>query len=123
VKANHARNHIYQLITEEGKAVTDINTINELAPAFYKQLFYQDSYWNIFPQVVVKRNLTVEASTWLSRDVTNLEVKEAMFQMHPDKAPGPDGYNAYFFQRNWDMIGGDICKVFHSFFQIWKTSH
>jgi len=81
------------LINEEGKVVTDVDNIKELALAFHKQFFNQDSYWNIFPEVVVKKKLTVEASKWLSRDVTKLEIK-AMFQMHPDKAPGPDVYNA-----------------------------
>jgi len=31
---------------------------------------------------------------WLNRDVSSQEIKSAMFQMHPDKASGPDGYNA-----------------------------
>ena len=68
------------MINEEGKVVTDVDTIKELALAFHKQFFNQDSYWNIFPEVVVKKKLTVEASKWLSRDVTKLEIKEAMFR-------------------------------------------
>ena len=38
------------------------------------------------------------------------------FKYTPDKAPGPDGYNAYFFQKKWDIVGPDTCKAIHSFF-------
>ena len=36
--------------------------------------------------------------------------------MHPEKAPGPDGFNAFFFQKNWNIIGDDICTSILSFF-------
>ena len=36
----------------------------------------------------MKKKLTIEASNWQSRDVINLEIKAAMFHMHPDKSPG-----------------------------------
>lgn len=36
------------------------------------------------------------------------EFKEALFQMHPDKAPGPDGFNPRFFQHFWDSIGDTV---------------
>jgi hypothetical protein len=29
-------------------------------------------------------------------DITKEEVKNAVFQMHSDKAPGPDGFNPTF---------------------------
>jgi hypothetical protein len=31
------------------------------------------------------------------------EVKNALFQMFPTKAAGPDGFPAHFFQRSWDV--------------------
>jgi len=71
---------------------------------------------NIFPEVIVKRKLTQDAAHWLSRSVFSQEIKRALFQMHPDKAAGPDGYNAFFFRRNWNVIGENVCTAIHSFF-------
>ncbi|XVE49462.1 hypothetical protein DITRI_Ditri01bG0084300 [Diplodiscus trichospermus] len=44
----------------------------------------------------------------LVSEFTLEEVKEALFSMHPDKAPGPDGMNPAFYQRMWDIVGKDI---------------
>ncbi|KAJ9560185.1 LOW QUALITY PROTEIN: hypothetical protein OSB04_005345 [Centaurea solstitialis] len=32
----------------------------------------------------------------------------ALFQMHPDKSPGPDGFNPRFFQTKWGILGDEI---------------
>jgi len=40
--------------------------------------------------------------------------------MHPDRAPGPDGYNAGFFQHNWDIVSSDVCAAVTNFFSQGK---
>nr|GEU30804.1 hypothetical protein [Tanacetum cinerariifolium] len=50
------------------------------------------------------------------RSVTTCEVKDAMFSMGNDKAPGPDGYTVSFFKESWDIIGDDVTKVVGEFF-------
>jgi len=54
------------------------------------------------------------------RSVTNSEVKQAIFQCHPDKAPGHDGFNATFYQKNRTAIGGEVTHAIKSFFQSGK---
>lgn len=36
------------------------------------------------------------------------EIREATFSIHADKAPGPDGFSASFYQTNWEAIGPEI---------------
>ena len=36
--------------------------------------------------------------------------------MKPDKAPGPDGYTAFFFQQMWHIVGLDVISAAQSFF-------
>ena len=47
----------------------------------------------------------------LSGDFTVDEIKEAVFQMGPTKAPGPDGMNALFYQKFWHIVGDDVVNA------------
>ena len=42
---------------------------------------------------------------------TEEEVKIALFQMPPSKAPSPDGMTALFSQKFWHLIGSDITSA------------
>ena len=47
---------------------------------------------------------------------TAAKIKEAVFSIHADKAPGPDGFAAGFFHTNWGAIGNDIVAEIQDFF-------
>lgn len=42
--------------------------------------------------------------------VTEAEVKAAVFAMHPDKSPSPDGLNPAFSQMYWPIVGADVVQ-------------
>ncbi|KAK3189547.1 hypothetical protein Dsin_029108 [Dipteronia sinensis] len=51
------------------------------------------------------------------RDVTDDEIREVCFSLHPNKAHGPDGFNAHFFKITRDIVGEDVISVVQEFFR------
>lgn len=49
---------------------------------------------------------------------TAVEIREATFVIHADKAPGPDGFSASFFQANWETVGPAVVAEIKNFFSM-----
>lgn len=64
----------------------------------------------------IHSKVSVEAKAALTRNVTCEEVKKALWSINGDKAPGPDGYNSLFYQKNWDIVGPDLVAAVVYFF-------
>ncbi|XP_058723191.1 uncharacterized protein LOC131594996 [Vicia villosa] len=60
---------------------------------------------------VVKDRLRPEHIAHCEDTFTGEEVKEALFQMHPLKAPGPDGLPSLFYQKYWNIVGPEITHL------------
>ncbi|CAM8960908.1 unnamed protein product [Rhodiola kirilowii] len=58
----------------------------------------------------VPNKLNEEARRDLMRPYSEAEVREAVFQMYPTKAPGPDGFSALFYQKNWSLIKEKVVR-------------
>nr|GEW44191.1 RNA-directed DNA polymerase, eukaryota, reverse transcriptase zinc-binding domain protein [Tanacetum cinerariifolium] len=50
------------------------------------------------------------------RGISDVEVKNAMFDIEDSKAPGPNGYTARFYKSAWRIIGKDVCKEIQDLF-------
>ena len=45
------------------------------------------------------------------------ELKNAIDGMAKNKAVGPDGFNAEFYQQNWDLIKDDLFRLVEDFYE------
>ncbi|KAE8662818.1 hypothetical protein F3Y22_tig00113124pilonHSYRG00138 [Hibiscus syriacus] len=61
-------------------------------------------------------SMPAEASSNLVKEVTEEEIKNAIFCQGNDKAPGPDGFTPYFFKISWAIVGNDVMSAIKFFF-------
>lgn len=83
--------------------------------AFYTELFNSSQVdWE---EVVncVPTSISEKQNVELLKDISDAEVKQALFQMHPDKSPGPDGMTLALFQKNWKTVGKDVVLMVRDF--------
>ncbi|VFQ93996.1 unnamed protein product, partial [Cuscuta campestris] len=118
VKKQSVLNAIPVLITSQGTTTTSLEAIVEEFIGYYRQIF-----GNTVPTTLVDWNVFIEGpviqhqdATELVRNVDRTEVKEALFSIGDDKAPGPDGYTAAFFKKKWDIVGDTVFDAVSEFF-------
>jgi hypothetical protein len=56
--------------------------------------------------------LSAEENVILTADFSNKEVLQAISQMKPNKALGPDGFPAEFYQKFWNILKSDLMAMF-----------
>lgn len=90
-----------------------------IAEEYYKRLFTTLDNLNMDDVLAsVDRVVTREMVRNLVRPYTTEEVRTTLFQMHPSKAPGPDGMSPFFFQKFCHIVGHDdieeVLSILHS---------
>jgi len=104
-----ARNHIEALIDDEGVQQTEQGGITQTIVNYFSDLFSASPQCDMDAVLnTVPTRVTTDMNAKLCMAYTRDEIEHALKQMHPQKAPGPDGMNPFFYQRFWDVIGDDV---------------
>jgi hypothetical protein len=53
----------------------------------------------------------MEDNSALTTSISKKEIKKAIANMEPDKAPGPDGFTARFIKVCWKIIKNDLHRM------------
>ncbi|XP_022564339.1 uncharacterized protein LOC111208947 [Brassica napus] len=115
-KQRRVRNRIVGLHDETGNWITEENGVEKVAVDYFEDLFTttSPSDFNSFPEEIIP-SITPQMNNGLLRPATEEEVRQALFLMHPEKAPGPDGMTALFFQHAWHIIKTDLVAMVNNF--------
>ena len=106
------KNKISGLKKPDGATTTDDAEMAQLTTNFYRDLYHSEGQTEMQPVLdVLPSKVTSPMNEKLISEIKQSEVKTALFQMFPTKAPGPDGFPAHFFQRHWEMCGEEVTSV------------
>lgn len=117
-KQRRARNRVTKLRKSNGVWEETQNDIEEVATRYFQTLFtsldpsdFDDSLKYITEKVTPAMN---DAFTKLPSDD---EIRKAVFDISPDKAPSPDGMTSLFFQKYWGITAAVMRQTVIDFFQ------
>ncbi|XP_059073619.1 uncharacterized protein LOC131874319 [Cryptomeria japonica] len=97
-KLKRLRKRISCIVDSNGNTLIDEDKIATEAVRFFKSLLsvemvvVDDEFVNLIPPLVSQ-----EDNKMLMAPFSLAELKEIVFSMHPEKAPGPDGFTVLFF--------------------------
>ncbi|KAI3457760.1 hypothetical protein Pfo_014423 [Paulownia fortunei] len=104
-------------ITHEGNNITNQEEIKKSAASYFQSLLSND-----VPQLL---DTELEFIQPLIHDLDNTtlcsspeleEIKNAVFDIHPDSVAGLDSFSAFFFQHCWDIVHNDVKEAVVDFF-------
>ncbi|KAK9723972.1 hypothetical protein RND81_05G038200 [Saponaria officinalis] len=116
IKERACRNKITS-ITYNGATATSDASIGEAFVAYYTSLLGVEQHVESFGQLNMGgAKLADEKHAMLLLPIIDSEIKDALFGIDDDKAPGIDGFSAGFFKSTWSTTGPDIIAAVKDFF-------
>ena len=112
------RNFIIEIQLNNGQWIHSREDIEQ-----YFAAHFQEVYQTTHPQI--PQDLEGLMSPCIS-DAENMElacmpspqeIKAVIWEMHPLKAPGPDGFPGIFFKKYWNIVGDQTVSAIQSFFR------
>lgn len=71
----------------------------------------QKQHPSIYDANCTESCISEEDNIVLTTTPTLKDIKDTVFSIDTDSAPGPDGFSGYFYQRAWDIIASDLHKA------------
>lgn len=118
VKANRSRNYLRKLKDKNGHDQWSDAAKAEVAIEYFSDLnktsdppSYDPVFQSMLPHVTPTMNKNLTAK------ISKEEVREAIFSINGESAPGPDGMTGIFFQKFWHIVGEAVTVEIQEVFE------
>ncbi|CAI0395768.1 unnamed protein product [Linum tenue] len=111
------RNKIGSLKAANGEWISNPDDLAALVFDFFTLLYTQDiaDYSDLMPKNAFPR-LSQEDLLMLLRPFQGSDIHKAIHEMKALQAPGPDGFQAIFYQKAWRTVGKSLIDMAMDFF-------
>ncbi|KAJ9535959.1 hypothetical protein OSB04_un000877 [Centaurea solstitialis] len=112
----HSR-HIHSVCNAAGEYVFDDDVAMAFIDHFMSIIGTKDL--QVIPEMsdsLFQNRLSMGNSIHMIRVVQDSEIRDALFSIGNDKAPGSDGFSSKFFKAAWGIVGTDVLVAIHNFF-------
>ncbi|KAL2224643.1 UNVERIFIED_CONTAM: hypothetical protein Sindi_3063100 [Sesamum indicum] len=124
IAQRRVRRRILQINDENGFTHTDLGEIAHEFVSYYQNLLggtrRRLSVDIRYLRPWARHCITDEEANQLLLPISADDVKQAMFDIADDKAPGPDGYSSRFFKAAWPVVGEEVTRAVLDFFSTGK---
>ncbi|KAL2246928.1 UNVERIFIED_CONTAM: hypothetical protein Sindi_2545100 [Sesamum indicum] len=124
IAQRRVRRRILQINDENGFTHTDLGEIAHEFVSYYQNLLggtrRRLSVDIRYLRPWARHCITDEEANQLLLPLSADDVKQAMFDIADDKAPGPDGYSSRFFKAAWPVVGEEVTRAVLDFFSTGK---
>lgn len=106
------RNRIQRIKDSSGNWVEGKEETFKVILSHYEEVYKIDGPADMRPCLdSIPKLVSPSMNACLNTPYSEEEIKQAAFSLGALKAPGPDGFNGLFFQKNWLTVKDDLCKA------------
>ena len=119
IKARINSNKILSLIRDDNTVLFEVPQIQNEAISYFRNHLNVEAATSSdeLDLTFMEGNILSQSQLLeLIKPVTREEVKQVLFSMDSRKAPGPNGFNVYFFKQAWQIVGEDFMDAIQHFF-------
>lgn len=108
---------------DDGNVAVEDSQIANTISFYYLNLFKATTCADLnIVEEALQRRISDEMNQYLVEIPRDEDIMEAVFSIHADKAPDPDGFSAGFYHSFWDIIKQDVYRDIRNIF-VTSTLH
>ena len=106
------QNYVGMIRDERGQEWDTAEGVTEAFVHYFTRLFSKGPEGDLNPCIQpLECCVSAAMNAELVKPFLAEEITTTLFQMGPLKAPGSNGLNECFFQKNWSLMGKEVCDV------------